>query len=281
MYRLQNSNECLVRNCIADFSRHGFVISHAGTSGNVFLQCEDRETARATGSSSSGYTTSGAGSDNHMHFSHSNLWDQCHAHNSFYTAAHRAFYGSTPPHGVTSAHAVYWNTTGSGTRYASSSDPIVRSEQLNQGYVIGTHATGGTAYFASNPTGGNTAPADHLEGIGSGATLQPQSLYLDQLSRRLRPTISFASNGGSIAVPASIEVVFGETYGPLPTTSRPGFSFTGWFTAATGGSLVTVETTVTNSADHTLHARWNALPVPRDQPVPAMDPGGGPHRRMV
>jgi uncharacterized repeat protein (TIGR02543 family) len=260
MYRLQNSNECLIGNCVADFSRHGFVISHAGTSGNVFHQCEDRETGRAIGSSSTGYTTSGSGSDNHMHFSHSNLWDQCHAHNSFYTAHHRLLIGGSTPHGVTSAHAVYWNTSGSGSRYASSSNPIVRSEQLNQGYIIGTRATSGTAYFASIPTGGNTAPADHREGINTGHLLQPASLYLDQLSRRLRPAITFASNGGSATVPASIQVVFGETYGSLPTTSRPGFTFTGWFTSPAGGDLVTAETTVTNSADHTLHARWNSLP---------------------
>jgi uncharacterized repeat protein (TIGR02543 family) len=260
MYRLQNSNECLVRNCIADFSRHGFVISHGGTSGNVFLQCEDRETGRATGSSSSGYTTDGEGSDNHQYFSHSNLWDQCHVHNSFFTAHHRALFGGTPPHGVTSAHGVYWNTSGSGTRYDDSANPIVKSEQLNYGYVIGTRATSGTASHASNPTGGNTSPADHLEGIGSGATLQPQSLYLDQLSRRLRPIIALNATGGSSAVPASIQVVFGETYGPLPTTNRPGFSFAGWFTASTDGSLVTAETPVTNSADHTLYARWNAVP---------------------
>lgn len=265
MFRVQNSNECLVRNCIADFSRHGFVISHAGTSGNVFLQCEDRETARATGSSSSGYTTDGAGSDNHQYFSHSNLWDQCHVHNSFFTAHHRLNLGGTPPHGVTSAHGVYWNTSGSGTRYADADNPIVRSEQLDYGYVIGTRATNGsTAYFTSVTTGGNTSPTDHREGVSNGvntgAGLQPQSLYLDQISRRLRPTITFNSNGGSTAVPASIEVVFSETYGLLPSTSRPGFSFAGWFTASTGGSLVTGETTVTNSADHTLHARWNALP---------------------
>ena len=180
MYRIQTSNECLVRNSIADFSRHGFVISHAGTSGNVFHQCEDRETQRATGSTTngSGYTTGGSGSDNHMHFSHSNLWDQCHAHNSFYTAHHRTFSGTTP-HGLTSAHGVYWNTTGSGTRY----NDIVRSEQLHYGYIIGTS---GTKNGATNPTGGNTAPADHLEGIGQGATMAVPSLYLDQLAKRMQ-----------------------------------------------------------------------------------------------
>jgi uncharacterized repeat protein (TIGR02543 family) len=271
MYRVQSSNECLIRNSIADFSRHGFVVGYAGTSGNVFFQCEDRETKRATGSSSAGYITSGAGSDNHQLFSHSNLWDQCHAHNSFYTASHRGLNGGTPAHGLTSAHGVYWNTTGSGTRYADSGNPIVRSEQLDYGYVIGTRATSGTAYFALNPTGGNTAPADHLEGINTGHLLEPQSLYLDQFSRRVQPTITFASTGGNTAVPASIRVGFGASYGPLPTTSRPGFTFTGWFTAATGGDLVSAETTVTNPANHTLHARWNTLP----------SVGAGPDQSLV
>lgn len=263
MYRLQNSNECLLRNCLADFSRHGFVVSHAGTSGNVFLQCEDRETARAVGGSSSGYTTSGSGSDNHMHFSHSNLWDQCHAHNSFFTAHHRGTFGGTTPHGVTSAHAVYWNTSGSGTRYSSSSDPIVRSEQLNYGYIIGTRSTDGTSsYFTSRPTGGGTSPQDHQEGAtngtNTGVNLQPQSLYLDQISRRLRPTITFNATGGSAA--ASKQVIFGETYGALPSSTRSGFTFLGWFTTQTGGTLVTADTTVTQSANHTLFARWNAWP---------------------
>jgi len=190
MYRLQYANECLLDDCIADFSRHGFVLSHAGTSGNVFLECEDRNTARATGATGS-YTTSGSGSDNHMHFSHSNLWDRCHAHDSFWTAHHRTTSG-TVPHGLTSAHSVYWNSTGSGTRYTT----IVRSEQARYGYVIGTS---GSRSGATNPTGGNTAPADHLEGIGLGATLEPASLYLDQLSRRLVPQVML--NGTPVRFP--------------------------------------------------------------------------------
>ena len=145
MYRLQNSSDCLVQSCTSDLARHGFVISHAGTSGNVFLQCDDRETGRALGSSSTPYTTGGSGSDNHMHFSHSNLWDSCNAFNSFYTAHHRTTSG-TVPHGLTSAHGVYWNTTGGGTRYTN----IVVSEQGRYGYVIGTS---GSKSGISTPAG--------------------------------------------------------------------------------------------------------------------------------
>ncbi len=189
MYRVQHSHENLIMDSIADFSRHGFVISHAGTSGNVFLRCEDRETARSTGSSGS-YNTSGSGSDHHMHFSHSNLFDMCHAHNSFYTAHHRANIG-TIGHGLTSAHGVYWNTSGSGSRGGA----VVRSEQGRYGYVIGTS---GSRSSVSNPTSGNTAPADHVEGVGIGEAMQPQSLYLDQLALRAQGLLLFVSEGASI-----------------------------------------------------------------------------------
>lgn len=175
MYRIHQSHDNLIMDSIADFARHGIVISHAGTSGNVFLRCEDRETRRSTGSTGS-YTTGGSGSDHHMHFSHSNLFDQCHGFNSFYTAHHRTSIG-TVAHGLTSAHGVYWNTSGSGSRGGD----IVRSEQGRYGYVIGTS---GTRSGVSISTGGNTAPADHLEGEGNGASLEPQSLYLDQLAKR-------------------------------------------------------------------------------------------------
>jgi hypothetical protein len=191
MYRLQYASECLVKNSVADFSRHGIVVSHPGTSGNVFLDCEDRETGRATGHTGS-YTTSGSGSDNHMHFSHSNLWDSCHAYNSFYTASHRGTSGTTP-HALTSAQAVYWNTSGSGTRY----NTIVESEQARYGYVIGTS---GTKSGASNPTGGNTAPADILEGIGMGDTLEPQSLYADQLTKRQQGLLIFMEEDAIVEV---------------------------------------------------------------------------------
>jgi hypothetical protein len=112
-----------------------------------------------------------------MHFSHSNLYDQCSVHNSFFTASYRWDYG-TIPHALTSAHGVYWNTSGSGS-YST----IVKSEQGRYGYVIGTS---GSQDGASNSTGGNTAPEDHLEGIGTGETLEPQSLHADQLAKRLQ-----------------------------------------------------------------------------------------------
>jgi len=209
MYRIQDSNEILTMDSIADFSRHGFVVSHAGSSGNVFLRCEDRETKRSTGSSGS-YETNGEGSDHHQHFSHSNLFDMCHAHNSYYTAHHRQFFGGSAPHALTSAHGVYWNTSGSGTR----GEALVRSEQARYGYVIGTS---GTRPAVTNPTGGGTAPADHVEGVGMGAAMQPQSLYLDQLALRAQGILLFVNDGAFVPPTANYPLVAtASTYGSGP-----------------------------------------------------------------
>lgn len=186
MYRLQGANDCLVVDCIAEFNRHGFVVSHSGTTGNVFLRCEDRTSNRATGSGGAGYITGGGdGSDNHMHFSHSNLWDNCRAVDSFYEAIFRV----TTGHGLSSAHGVYWNTTGSGTAYP---DKLVVTEQGRYGYVIGTGGTVSTV-TAKDPSLHNTGPADHIEGAGLGRTLFPASLYQDQLERRLGTGIRITS----------------------------------------------------------------------------------------
>ncbi|MEA2068503.1 MAG: hypothetical protein U9P12_04820, partial [Verrucomicrobiota bacterium] len=108
--------------------------------------------------------------------SHSCLWDQCRAYDSFWEARHRG-----PGHGLTSAHGVYWNTSGSGTAYPTK---LVVTEQGRYGYVIGTSG-GIDAVVSIDPALNNTAPADHVEGEGLGGTLFPPSLYLDQLARRL------------------------------------------------------------------------------------------------
>ena len=53
-------------------------------------------------------------------------------------------------------------------------------------------------------------------------------------------------------------VTFDSGYGELPTASRTGYSFDGWYTDKTGGSKVESTTKVTTAKDHTLYAHWTA-----------------------
>ena len=67
--------------------------------------------------------------------------------------------------------------------------------------------------------------------------------------------LTFNANGGSCSVP-STSVTYSTAYGTLPTPTRDGYSFDGWYTAATGETKVTASTTVTAIGNHTLYAHW-------------------------
>ncbi|MBR3133683.1 MAG: leucine-rich repeat protein [Clostridia bacterium] len=68
-------------------------------------------------------------------------------------------------------------------------------------------------------------------------------------------TVNFDSNGGSQASPTSITKKYGETIGTLPTTTKDGDIFKGWWTAQTGGEQITADTTMPlNGA--TYYAHW-------------------------
>ncbi len=68
-------------------------------------------------------------------------------------------------------------------------------------------------------------------------------------------TVAFDADGGAVDT-ASKTVVCGQTYGELPTPTRDGYTFDGWFTAKSGGTQVTGSTIFERTADQTLYARW-------------------------
>jgi uncharacterized repeat protein (TIGR02543 family) len=71
-------------------------------------------------------------------------------------------------------------------------------------------------------------------------------------------TVSFNAEGGTPS-PSNITVTYASTYGTLPTVTQNGYTFNGWFTAATGGSQVTSSTNVTITAAQTLYAQWTII----------------------
>jgi len=73
-------------------------------------------------------------------------------------------------------------------------------------------------------------------------------------------TITFNANGGSVDRPSKI-VTTGGAYSVLPIPTRAGYTFDGWYTAASGGTKVNSGTTVTASSNHTLYAHWEGMGV--------------------
>ena len=78
-------------------------------------------------------------------------------------------------------------------------------------------------------------------------------------------TATLDPNGGTVST-TSKQVTYDSAYGTLPTPTRAGYTFDGWYTAKTGGTQVTAKTVVTATANHTLYARWHLTPAvaPRD-----------------
>lgn len=74
--------------------------------------------------------------------------------------------------------------------------------------------------------------------------------------------VTFDPNGGEIATTGKTLTDNDDIYGELPTPTRDGYTFTGWFTATDGGDEITPDTKFDPKRAQTLYAVWEKI-VPR------------------
>jgi uncharacterized repeat protein (TIGR02543 family) len=67
-------------------------------------------------------------------------------------------------------------------------------------------------------------------------------------------TITFDANGGAVS-PASSTVTNGQAYGALPTPTRSGYKFKGWYTKKSGGKKIKSSTKMP-AGNMTYYAQW-------------------------
>lgn len=170
MYVL-HGNDGLIRGCRAEGGRHNYDFGFMTSSGNVIHGCVAKDGRLF--------------SDFHMYLSAANLIDDTTFDGDSMEAIFRP-YGGTPMHGMTTTQTVFWNLNG--LRYSTATvawenssftrkQTLVLTKGLKDNYVIGTR---GPASKVSADAGA------FVEGAGRGDMLEPRSLYLDQLARRLR-----------------------------------------------------------------------------------------------
>lgn len=100
-----------------------------------------------------------------------------------------------------------------------------------------TAATGGTQISASTTVTGNVT-------------------YYAQWTATLRSyTATFNGNGGGTPIPSTITKTYGSELGTLPTCSRTGYTFLGWYTASSGGTKISSATKITGTV--TYYAQWS------------------------
>lgn len=83
-------------------------------------------------------------------------------------------------------------------------------------------------------------------------------------------TATFDANGGSAASPNKITKEYNSELGTLPTTTRTGYTFNGWYTAKDGGTLISSTTKLTDHITYYAHWTINSYEL-------RIDPNGG-HR---
>jgi hypothetical protein len=174
LFEVSRSSDVLVADCTARAGRHNFIVNwDFSTNGVVFLRTFSEE-----GSADNGPVSTVGLSEFHHALAMANLVDHSVAHDGW-QSKNRGAYSSGAGHAGT--ENVFWNLEGTGQLW---------SMQYGMGYVIGTgpELTVYTALDTFDLTFGatDTEPEDLSEGLGLGASLTPQSLYEDQLARRLR-----------------------------------------------------------------------------------------------
>ncbi len=69
--------------------------------------------------------------------------------------------------------------------------------------------------------------------------------------------VTFNANGGAIPDGQTSKTVnYGQPYGDLPTPTKEGWTFEGWYTAKNDGNKITATTKVTSASNQTLYALW-------------------------
>lgn len=212
-----SANDCLIKNSRANHSRHNYDFKYPYSNGNVIHKCI---------AENSKYS-----SDFHMYLSMANLFDVTTVDKDYLESMFRPW-GGDVIHGYSSTQSVFYNTKG--IAYHPNRNYLIDSRQFGHGYVIGT--SGNAHYIKLTPVSGttngyefDTSPIDFSEGIGEGESLEPQSLYLDQLERRLMDTSGIPTFKVSVIVKHNFtnEFLAGaeiEISGKKDSTNESGFS---------------------------------------------------------
>ncbi len=83
----------------------------------------------------------------------------------------------------------------------------------------------------------------------------PENVYFKALWTVVDFNVTFEANGGNIDTESKV-VSYGSAYGTLPTPTREGYVFGGWYLDEALTKAVNKATIVESTEDHTLYAKW-------------------------
>ena len=148
------------------------------------------------------------------------------------------------------SYTVTWNANGGTVSPASVSK--------THGSTLGTLPTStraATAEYSYTFAGWFTAASDGTQISSTTIVTGNVTYYAHWTATKRSYTATFNGNGGSTPSPSSITKEYNAALGTLPTCSRTGYTFLGWYTASSGGTKISTTTVVTK--DITYYAQWS------------------------
>ncbi|MCL1874514.1 MAG: CocE/NonD family hydrolase, partial [Clostridiales bacterium] len=170
---------------------------------------------------------------------------------------------------IVPSYSIFYDTNGADSQYDdlggySDSYPVAgQSEKTwNSGYRVVESAVGNTSVTKLTIPEGDFV-GWNTEADGSGTVYKPGDRIPDDKMSDLtlyamwgfEHEVDFDAGLGLVVVDSARTFFLDKAYGKLPTPTRSGYGFIGWFTAMTGGTMITAESIVSNDVT-TLYARW-------------------------
>lgn len=148
------------------------------------------------------------------------------------------------------SYTVTWNANGGTVSPAS----ITKTYGSTLG-TLPTPTRASTAEYSYTFAGWFTAASDGTQ-ISSTTTVTSNVTYYAHWTATKRSyTATFNGNGGVTPSPSTITKKYNVALGTLPTCTRTGYTFLGWYTASSGGTKISTTTVVTK--DITYYAQWS------------------------
>lgn len=151
---------------------------------------------------------------------------------------------------VLKSYTVTWNANGGTVSPASVSK--------THGSTLGTLPTptrAATAEYSYTFAGWFTAASGGTQISTTTTVTRNVTYYAHWTATKRSYTATFNGNGGGTPSPSTITKTYGSELGTLPTCSRTGYTFLGWYTASSGGTKISTTTVVTK--DITYYAQWS------------------------
>lgn len=148
------------------------------------------------------------------------------------------------------SYTVTWNANGGTVSPASVSK--------THGSTLGTLPTptrAATKEYSYTFAGWFTAASGGTQISSTTTVTRNVTYYAHWTATKRSYTATFNGNGGSTPSPSSITKEYNAALGTLPTCSRTGYTFLGWYTASSGGTKISTTTVVTK--DITYYAQWS------------------------